>query len=244
VPGTTRIPADADSLPTLPTAPIAYREARPLLASDYTALLQHVGVASTDVGFTGDWGLYHSAYDNADSIEQIIDPCYASATAAAEISGLLALRLANNEVVPMRYSDYAADTLDLLAGLTPPAGTDVDEASRLTRRWLAATLALEAAATDLVAGGVTQQEQPAVDRVNAAILAQEEALTRPEGIPSRPWFKHQIWAPGLTTGYAAEPVPALAEAVAADDAAAFEAAAAGLEASLRAAAAAARQGIG
>jgi len=32
--------------------------------SDYTPFLQHLGVPSTDMGFNGDYGVYHSAYDS------------------------------------------------------------------------------------------------------------------------------------------------------------------------------------
>ncbi len=214
--------------------------------SDYTALLQHVGVASADVGYTGDWGLYHSAYDDTRSIEETVDPRYRSQTTAAEVSGLMALRLATEDVIPMRYSDYAETTVDLLAELAPdaPAGTGVEEATQRAREWLRATRALEDRGASLRLDGVTVRERPAVRQVNRAVLAQEEALTRPAGIPSRPWFKHQVFAPGLTTGYAAQPLPALAEAAEADDAAAFEQASDQLERSLRTATEAARAGSG
>jgi len=212
--------------------------------SDYTALLQHVGVASADVGYTGDWGLYHSAYDDTRSIEETVDPRYRSQTTAAEVSGLMALRLATEDVIPMRYSDYAETTADLLAELAPdaPAGTGVEEATQRAREWLRATRALEERGASLRQDGVTAGERPAVRQVNRAVLAQEEALTRPAGIPSRPWFKHQVFAPGLTTGYAAQPLPALAEAAEADDADAFEQASDQLERSLRTATEAARAG--
>ncbi|HEX2177848.1 MAG TPA: M28 family peptidase [Nocardioidaceae bacterium] len=214
--------------------------------SDYTALLQHVGVASTDIGYSGDWGLYHSAYDNTRSIEEIVDPGYKSQTAAAEVSGLVALRLANKSVIPMRYSDYAQDTVQLLADLAPeaPEGTSLAEATGRAQEWLEATEALEARGRELRRGGVRPAERDELAAVNEAIMAQEDSLTQPEGIPSRPWFKHQVWAPGLTTGYAAQPLPALAEATEADDAQAFDEAADQLEESLRTATEAALAGAG
>jgi N-acetylated-alpha-linked acidic dipeptidase len=146
----------------------------------------------------------------------------------------------------MRYSDYARDTLRLLADLAPdaPDGTSLAGVTEQAREWLDATQALEARGAELRRGGVQPAERDDVAAVNDAILAQEEALTQPEGIPSRPWFKHQVWAPGLTTGYAAQPLPALAEAAAADDAEGFDAAAEELEDSLRTATEAARAGAG
>lgn len=214
--------------------------------SDYTALLQHVGVASADIGYSGPWGLYHSAYDDTRSLEQTVDPGYRSQTAAAEVSGLMALRLANSPVIPMVYSDYAEETIGLLDDLASdaPAGTDLSEATERAREWRKATRALEGKALRLLRGGITTDERDEVAAVNEAIMAQEEALTQPEGIPSRPWFKHQVFAPGLTTGYAAQPLPALAEAADAGDADAFEAASDQLEESLATATEAARAGAG
>ena len=36
---------------------------------------------------------------------------------------------------------------------------------------------------------------------NARLIAVERVLTLNEGLPNRPWFKHQVYAPGFYTGY-------------------------------------------
>ena len=41
----------------------------------------------------------------------------------------------------------------------------------------------------------------------------EGALLIPEGLPTRPWFKHAIYAPGRYTGYAAVVIPGVNEAI-------------------------------
>jgi N-acetylated-alpha-linked acidic dipeptidase len=38
-------------------------------------------------------------------------------------------------------------------------------------------------------------------------------LTRAEGLPGRPWYRHQIYAPGLYTGYGVKTLPAAREAI-------------------------------
>ena len=48
---------------------------------------------------------------------------------------------------------------------------------------------------------------------NAVLLRAERALTRSEGLPRRPWFKHQVYAPGLYTGYGVKTLPAVREAI-------------------------------
>ena len=52
--------------------------------------------------------------------------------------------------------------------------------------------------------------QEALDQV---LLGSERALTRTEGLPGRPWFRHQIYAPGLYTGYGVKTLPAVREAI-------------------------------
>ena len=45
----------------------------------------------------------------------------------------------------------------------------------------------------------------------------ERSFLLPNGLPGRPWFKHAIYAPGLTTGYASWPLPGLHQAIQEDD---------------------------
>jgi N-acetylated-alpha-linked acidic dipeptidase len=50
-------------------------------------------------------------------------------------------------------------------------------------------------------------------RINDALLAAERALTDARGLRGRVWFTHQIYAPGIFTGYAAQPLPDLRQAI-------------------------------
>jgi N-acetylated-alpha-linked acidic dipeptidase len=45
------------------------------------------------------------------------------------------------------------------------------------------------------------------------LLNAERALTLKEGLPRRPWFTHQIYAPGFYTGYGVKTLPAVREAI-------------------------------
>jgi N-acetylated-alpha-linked acidic dipeptidase len=38
-------------------------------------------------------------------------------------------------------------------------------------------------------------------------------MTRDEGLPRRPWFRHQIYAPGFYTGYGVKTLPGVREAI-------------------------------
>jgi hypothetical protein len=48
-------------------------------------------------------------------------------------------------------------------------------------------------------------------------MRQERLLTTPQGISGRPWFRHQIYAPGINTGYAAQFLPGIRDALDAGD---------------------------
>jgi N-acetylated-alpha-linked acidic dipeptidase len=51
----------------------------------------------------------------------------------------------------------------------------------------------------------------ALDAVNGDLLAVSRLFLNEKGLPERPWFKNQIYAPGAYTGYGAKPVAAVRE---------------------------------
>ena len=57
--------------------------------SDYTPFLQHLGIASLNVGFggEGDYGQYHSIYDSFDHYVRFMDPDFAYGAALAKVGG-------------------------------------------------------------------------------------------------------------------------------------------------------------
>jgi N-acetylated-alpha-linked acidic dipeptidase len=50
-------------------------------------------------------------------------------------------------------------------------------------------------------------------KVNQSLLRVEQSFASPDGLPDRPWFRHQIYAPGAYTGYGAKPIAAVREAM-------------------------------
>ena len=78
--------------------------------SDYSAFLQHVGIASLNVGYGGEdeqGGVYHSIYDSFDHYERFGDPGFAYGVALSQTAGRIVLRAANAEVLPLRFGDFA-----------------------------------------------------------------------------------------------------------------------------------------
>ncbi|MDO8377514.1 transferrin receptor-like dimerization domain-containing protein [Phenylobacterium sp.] len=78
--------------------------------SDYSAFLQHVGLASLNIGYGGEGssgGVYHSAYDTWEHHSRFVDPGFAYAGALAKTGGRLVLRLADADLPLQRYSNFA-----------------------------------------------------------------------------------------------------------------------------------------
>jgi N-acetylated-alpha-linked acidic dipeptidase len=78
--------------------------------SDYSPFLQHLGIASLDIRYGGedkDSGIYHSVYDSFDHYVRFGDPEFAYGVALAKTIGHVMLRVADADVLPMRFGDFA-----------------------------------------------------------------------------------------------------------------------------------------
>src|SRR5829696_9020227 len=184
--------------------------------SDYTPFLQHLGVASTDMGFNGDYGVYLSAYDSFHWMDKFGDPGFHYHVAAAQLWGTLAMRLADADGLQFDYTDYATQIREFFT-----------ETMRLARiRNLAGSFddkPMTAAIADFAeeAERVEKERQEAVrksDRarlakINDALVQAERQFIDPKGLRGRPWYKHQIYAPGFYTGYAAQPLTDFRQAI-------------------------------
>jgi N-acetylated-alpha-linked acidic dipeptidase len=63
------------------------------------------------------------------------------------------------------------------------------------------------------ANGGAALASSSLQEVNALLMQSEHKLTTPEGLPGRFWYKHELYAPGVYTGYAAKAIPAVREAL-------------------------------
>jgi N-acetylated-alpha-linked acidic dipeptidase len=206
--------------------------------SDYTVFLNFLGVPIADLSFTGPYGVYHSTYDNHLWVSKFGDPGFARHAMMTRVWGVTALRLANADIVPL---DYRA-TARAVRGFVSET---IDAAPERARAWLAglgdAVARFDAAAAaagsridTLLAHDVpSPAATTAIDRM---LIHTERAFLDPDGIPSRPWYRHLIYAPKAT--YAPEVLPGVTEALESGDRAGVEREAAKLAAALSRASAA------
>jgi N-acetylated-alpha-linked acidic dipeptidase len=219
--------------------------------SDYTPFLQHLGVASLNIGFGGENGngIYHSIYDSFAHYTRFNDPTFEYGVALAKVGGRTVLRLAEADVVPFEFTAFA-DTLGRYVKEVSKLADDMrektEEDNRLARD---NTLVLAADPRDRLVAPKAKEAVPfigfaplqnALARVQASaksfdqaqaarpdrplppeaqkaldevLMHAEQALTRPEGLPVRPWFRHQVYAPGYYTGYGVKTLPGVREAL-------------------------------
>ncbi|HLW73972.1 MAG TPA: transferrin receptor-like dimerization domain-containing protein [Gammaproteobacteria bacterium] len=78
--------------------------------SDYTVFLDRLGIASLDLGFSGegDGGDYHSLYDSFDHYNRFGDPGFKYGVALSEFAGHTVLRFADADVLPYGFTDFAS----------------------------------------------------------------------------------------------------------------------------------------
>ncbi len=216
--------------------------------SDFTPFLQHLGIASLDLGFGGEsnGGSYHSIYDSFDNYVKFIDPDFAYGVALSKTGGRATLRLANADVLPFEFTG-SADTINQyvneLTKLTDQMREETQSFNRLladgtyaavqdpkqnlvlpkpkgevpavdfTRLKTAVTRLQESAKNYESAVKSKQNLSGGAANIDKILFQSERALTNDAGLPRRPWFKHEIYAPGFYTGYGVKTMPGVREAI-------------------------------
>jgi len=222
--------------------------------SDYGAFLQHAGVASLNLGFDGEdgGGIYHSIYDDFYWYTHFSDTDFAYARTLAQTTSTAVIRLADADVLPFEFTDFA-DTMQTyvkeLKNLLQQKQEETRERNREVeegvfqatfdpRRPTVAPKAAEVAPfinfapldnviaelaksaeaykkayEQASASGEFARASASVQELNHLLMESERKLTNPDGLPGRPWFKHEIYAPGQYTGYEAKTIPGVREAL-------------------------------
>ena len=188
--------------------------------SDFAGFYNHLGIPHADWGFGGPGGVYHSAYDSRYWMETFGDPGYRYHAAAARLGIAMMLRLANADILPYDYLEFARTMRRYL----PPI-----EKTLRDRKWGTSTAVLgtaidrmerSAAAFAATRDSALGRTLPAAPRraANAALMRVERSLTRPEGLRTRPWVRGLVYAADEDNGYATIALPSVSEAIRSGDA--------------------------
>jgi N-acetylated-alpha-linked acidic dipeptidase len=197
--------------------------------SDHTVFLNFIGMPVLGLGFDGDYGVYHSAYDDFYWMNHFGDPGYKYHTLMSQLWGVTALRLANADLLPFDFATYASNIRQFVNDLTranektiwgqPPSAVRSSEARQpaLDLKPIAAAIdAFEVAGKKLHESLKQKLSSRPLDPQLASVLNHgmmqvERNWLNPDGIPGRPWFKHILYGARFT--YAHLELPGLTEAV-------------------------------
>jgi N-acetylated-alpha-linked acidic dipeptidase len=198
--------------------------------SDHTVFLNFIGMPVLGLQFDGPYGVYHSAYDDFFWMNHFGDPGYRYHTLMSQLWGVLALRLANADLLPFDFASYAANIRQFVNELSknneknmwgqPPSAVQPGEARQQPPLDLKPVLdaiddfesagkRLDESATRALAFGAIDPKLAAT--INHGAMQVERNWLNPDGIPGRPWFKHILYGARFT--YAHLELPGLTEAV-------------------------------
>ncbi|MDP1860496.1 MAG: M28 family peptidase [Gemmatimonadaceae bacterium] len=192
--------------------------------ADFVPFQDHLGVPTLSAEFIGvngyGFGTYHSNFDSRAYVERIADPGFAQGVIMARVLGTLALRMANADVLPFRYSHYARRLGAALVaaqqwgqGIDARAVVPLDMAPLQTRARSAMQLAtrLEAA----IDRRLTSSHFPRLvaSGLNDRLARLEQVLADDDGAAESRWYRHVFYGWNIYSLYDGQPFPGLAEAV-------------------------------
>lgn len=217
--------------------------------SDYSPFIQHLGIASMNLGFGGEdpGGEYHSIYDSYDLFTRFKDPGFQYGLALAKTAGRVMMRMANADALPFDFNsfyktlnDYATEVKTLLDNQRSETEAEnrmikenVFNLAKDPKKTYSSPVAKEAVPflnfseldnslaqlkslaeqyQSAYANG-TQLSIEKQNQLNDILFRAERSLVSQNGLPRRPWYKHEIYAPGFYTGYGVKTLPAIREAI-------------------------------
>jgi len=191
--------------------------------SDYSPFLDHDGVASLSIAYGGEGGggVYHSIYDDFYWYTHFADTTFVYGRALAQTYGTMIMRLADADVLPFQFSDFAgtvsryeAEIRKTTAGPAGAPGFDwvplTQAVTSLEEAAAAYDQAIAAAEKD---GSIFKKSPADLTALNTLLYQSEQKLLAPAGLPERPWYLHTIYAPGFYTGYGVKTLPGVREAL-------------------------------
>lgn len=192
--------------------------------TDFEAFLQHLGVPSVSYGFDGGpyAGAYHSIYDSYDHYTRFLDPGFTYGRAQAAAVGTFALRLAESPILPFSFSDaaqafrgFADDVVRLAEQRAGPEQLDMSPVLQAIERLQSAGAEYDRAYDGAMARGSAwlSQNAEALRAFNVDLYQSEQDLLDPAGLPGREWFRHTMYATGVYTGFAPDPMPGVRQMI-------------------------------
>ena len=184
--------------------------------SDFAGFYNHLGIPIAEWGFGGPAGTYHSAYDTHAWMAKFGDPGFQYHAASGRIGAAMALRVANAEILPYDYVEFAKTMRGFVAPVEKMMTGKQWSTSSLTTLQQSISSLEQAAAQFATARDVALRSGVSTavqEKVNASLLQVERAFARPSGLKSRPWYRSLIYASDVDNGYSTMIFPGVGEEI-------------------------------
>ena len=188
--------------------------------SDHVAFYTHAGVPSAGLSSGGRNGVYHSNYDNFHWFSNFGDTDFVFGPMIARVDGLVALRLANSDILPYNPVRYAVDAREHVRTLYEVAesrgvAVDLSGLDASIEELSLAAFRFEGARTRALSGDVPSSR--VTERVNRALIGLEKAWLDDGGLQWGAWARSLYVSPDPFSGYASWMLPGLRYEIETDD---------------------------
>jgi N-acetylated-alpha-linked acidic dipeptidase len=180
--------------------------------SDHIAFYMHVGVPSLSGGAGGP-NLYHSNYDSFQFYEQFVDPEFKMGPMVEHMAGLMALRMANAELVPYNLNRYASDLQMHIENATEKIKAFNNDFKGFNKT-LGAIRSLQETSRSLTKGIKSYLQNKnfsknKINRINPQLIALEKSFISEKGMYFGAWYKSLYASSDPFSGYAAWILPGI-----------------------------------
>ena len=180
--------------------------------SDHIAFYMHAGVPSL-TGGAGGPTLYHSNYDSFRFYERFVDPEFQMGPMVEKMAGIMALRMANGDLIPYNLNRYATDLALHFKNATQkikrfhPEFSGFEQAEKAIEQLHQTATKLTAALEQLLAHPKISTKKR--KSINRQLLALEKSFLTPQGMYFGRWYQSLYASSDPFSGYAAWILPGL-----------------------------------
>ena len=194
--------------------------------ADFVPFQDHLGLPTLSVEFTGTggylYGAYHSNYDTRSFAARVADPGFVRGAQLVRLLGSAALRLGESQVLPFRFSHYAAQLAQFVESISKSVNggravlVDVKPIEAAVARVAASASALERQiAVGLSSGSLPS---PTTRQLNDVLARLEQRLLDETEPAKERWYRHLIYGWDIYSSYDEQPFPHLAQSMRSSDA--------------------------
>ncbi|MBN1224843.1 MAG: M28 family metallopeptidase [Candidatus Aminicenantes bacterium] len=181
--------------------------------TDHAVFLNHIGAPSLDMTFSGDYGVYHSMYDNYFWMSHFGDPGMLYTAALTKVWAHMIIDLSCQTFLPLDYASCAQKMSAYLQEWSKQYDPEKTKSRHLSG--LLEEMKTWAARLNALLSRAERMNGKDIQSINRCLIQVERDFTITEGIPKRPWYKHLVFGARYT--YAVLLLPELTETAEAGD---------------------------